>query len=250
MGLWVVARQGYAGRLMMRRTVRTKSLLVIAIAAMALNACTTNRRGGPVSYDTKGFGAPEALPLSSESTQYHIAPGDTLSVFVYQVPDLTRTVEVDDKGGFDYPPLGRVNANGRTTGDLKQELTARLGEKYLQSPSVDVGLKSTVGNQVTIDGAVNSPGMYPIAPGTTLMQAVAVAKGAVKDANLRRVVVFRRINGQRMAAAFDLLDIRRGASPDPEIYSRDVIVIDSGGINPQLTTLLQTIPLLAIFKPF
>ena len=235
---------------MMLKSIRVKSIMVAAVAALALNACSTNKRGGPVAYDIKGFGAPEALPLSTEATQYHVAPGDTLSVFVYQVPDLTRVVEVDAKGGFDYPPLGRVNANGRTTGDLKQELTARLGDKYLQSPSVDVSLKSTVGNQVTIDGAVNSPGIYQITPGTTLMQAVAVAKGAVGTANLRRVVIFRRINGQRMAAAFDLLDIRRGISTDPEVYSRDVIVVDNGGINPQLTTLLQTIPLLAIFKPF
>ncbi len=234
----------------MLNTIRVKSIMAVAVTALALGACTTNKRGGPVPYDIKGFGAPEAIPLSAEATQYHVAPGDMLNVFVYQVPDLTRTVEIDAKGGFEYPPLGRVEANGRTTADLKQELTARLGDKYLQSPSVDVSLKSTVSNQVTIDGAVTSPGLYPIAPGTTLMQAVAIAKGTVKEANLRRVVVFRRIGGQRMAAAFDLLDIRRGASPDPEVYARDIIVVDNGGVNPQLTTLLQTLPLLAIFKPF
>jgi polysaccharide biosynthesis/export protein len=235
---------------MMLKTVFGKSAMVLAIALVALGGCTTNKRGGSVPYDVKDFGPPQAPVITPEAARYLIAPGDTLNVFVYQVPDLTRVVEVDAKGGFDYPPLGRVEANGRTPEDLKTELTTRLGEKYLQSPSVEVTLKATVSNQVTVDGAVTAPGLYPIAPGTTLMQAVAIARGTTATANLRRVVVFRRVNGQRMAAAFDLLDIRRGQMSDPEVYARDVIVVDGSNVNTQWTQALSAIGLVSIFKPF
>jgi polysaccharide export outer membrane protein len=232
------------------KTSQLKTVTIIAMMTLALGACSTDRRGGKIPYDAKNFGAPDVIPLSPEATQYHIAPADTLAISVYEVPDLTRTVQVDDKGGFEYPPLGRIEANGRTASDIKQELTTRLGDKYLQSPSVDVVLKTTVSNQVTIDGAVNGPGQYPIMPGTTLMQAITLAKGTIKDANLRRVVVFRRINGQRMAAAFDLKDIRRGINPDPEIFAHDIIIVENGGVPTQFTNALMALPLLAIFHPF
>lgn len=233
-----------------KRAAAHRSLVAMSIIAVSLGACTTNKRGGPVPYDVQNFGAPEALPLSTAATQYHIAPGDTLSVSVYKVPDLTRDVEVDAAGGFIYPPLGRIDANNRTVADLGKELQTRLGENYLQSPTVLVTLKSTIANQITVDGSVTSPGMYPIPPGTTLLQALAIAKGPAKDANLRRVVVFRQVSGQRMAAAFDLVDIRRGTAPDPEVYSRDIIVVDGSETRQRMTDVLQTLPLLSIFRPF
>ena len=228
----------------------SRSLVAIAIVAVALGACSGNKRGGPVPYDVANFGAPEPLPLSSAATQYRVAPGDTLAVSVYKVPELTRDVEVDAAGGFMYPPLGRIDANNRTVAELGQEMQAKLGEKYLQSPVVQVGLKSTIANQITVDGSVTAPGMYSIAPGTTLLQALAIAKGPAREANLRRVVVFRQVGGQRMAAAFDLMDIRRGTAADPEVFARDIIVVDGSETRQRMTDIMSTMPLLSIFRPF
>ena len=77
-----------------------------------------------------------------------------------------------------------------------------------------------------------------------------MARGTADGANPKRVVVFRRINGERQAAAFDLTTVRKGADPDPEIYPEDVIVVDGSSVSKGFRTVLQTIPLIALFRPF
>ena len=84
----------------------------------------------------------------------------------------------------------------------------------------------------------------------TLIQAVSLAKGTTEEANPRRVAVFRTVQGERQAAAFDLTAIRRGQAPDPKIYPGDIIVVDGSGIKALQKQIMQNLPLLSIFRPF
>jgi polysaccharide export outer membrane protein len=84
----------------------------------------------------------------------------------------------------------------------------------------------------------------------TLIQAVALARGTREDANARRIAVFRTIGGQRQAAAFDLTAIRRGEAPDPRIYPGDIVVVDGSAIKELQKQVLQSLPLVSIFRPF
>jgi polysaccharide export outer membrane protein len=77
-----------------------------------------------------------------------------------------------------------------------------------------------------------------------------MAKGTSDDANSHRVAIFRTIGGQRQAAAFDLTAIRRGQAEDPQIYPGDIVVVDGSSIKPVQRQVFQSLPLLAIFKPF
>ena len=102
---------------------------------------------------------------------------------------------------------------------------------------------------MTVDGAVREGGSFNVAGPISLIQAVAMAKGTSEDANARRVAVFRTIGGQRQAAAFDLTAIRRGQSPDPQIYPGDIVVVDGSSVKATQKAILQSIPLLSIFGP-
>jgi polysaccharide export outer membrane protein len=82
------------------------------------------------------------------------------------------------------------------------------------------------------------------------MQAVATAGGTHENANPRRVAIFRQVGGQRMAAAFDLTDIRRGEAEDPQVYRGDIIVVDGSRTRQMWRDALATIPVLALFRPF
>ena len=68
-------------------------------------------------------------------------------------------------------------------------------------------------------------------------------------ANPKRVAIFRQIDGRRMAAAFDLTEIRRGKSADPAVYRGDIVVVDGSGIKEMQSQLMQTIPILGLFNP-
>lgn len=225
-------------------------LAAISIGSMLALAGCADSPGGPIPYNVSNFGRPDSPELVPLEAGYKIAPMDTISVKVFKMPDLTGEYEVDLAGHISMPLIGEVRAYDLTTAQLDQALTAKLGEKYLQNPDVSVGIKSSTRRNVTVDGAVNKAGSYPVNGPTTLMQAVAAAGGATEDANIRRVAVFRTIGGQRQAAAFDLQAIRRGQAKDPPVYAGDIVVIDGSSIKAAQKQFFQSFPLLSIFRPF
>lgn len=233
------------------KQVGTKSkLLVLALAAFAALTGCADRRGGPIPYNVSDFGAPDAPTVASLGAGYKIAPMDVLTIKVFKMNDLTGDYEVDLTGQISLPLLGSVPAADLTTAQLDEALTRKFGEKYLENPDVSVGIKSSTSRSVTVDGAVNKSGSYPVMGPMTLMQAVAQAGGTTQDANARRVAIFRNIGGKRQAAAFDLTGIRRGEAPDPQIYAGDIVVVDGSAIKAAQRQILNSMPLLSIFRPF
>lgn len=234
---------------MVSKLLRKLARLLPAVVAVALAAGCAGSRGGPIPYDVANFGAPDTPTIAPLDAGYKIAPMDTLSVKVFKMPDLTGEYEVDLTGQISMPLIGNLAAADLTTAQLDQALTAKLGEKYLENPDVSVGIKSSTRRTITVDGAVNRSGSYPINGPLTLMQAVALAGGTNPEANPRRVAVFRTIGGKRQAAAFDLASIRRGEATDPPVFAGDIVVIDGSRIKELQKQILNTIPILSIFTP-
>jgi polysaccharide biosynthesis/export protein len=229
-------------------SVASGSSVLRCIIPLALLAACTDTRGGPIAYD-QHLGTPDAPSLQTLASNYKIAPMDKLSIKVFKSEDLSGDYDVDLAGHISMPLIGEVDAATLTTAELDQKLTAKLGEKYLEHPDVSVSIKQSAGRLVTVDGAVNSSGSFPVAGSLTLMQAVALAHGTTQDANARRIAIFRTIGGKRQAAAFDLVSIRRGQAEDPPVYPGDIIVVDGSSVKEMEKRLLQSIPLLAIFGP-
>lgn len=221
----------------------------VLLAAMALlSGCAT--RGGDIPYNPTYFRTPDAPPPAIDLAAYKLSPGDVINVRVYELENLTGDQTVDGTGRITFPLIGAVIADGKTTAQFENDVATLLKAKYLQAPHVVVALKTPVTRTVTVDGAVQQPGVYAIAPTTTLIQTVALAHGLSADSNPRRVIVFRQIDGVRKAAAFDLITIRNGKDADPQIYPSDVIVVDGSSLNEGYRTLLRTIPLLAFISRF
>ena len=205
-------------------------------------------RGGSIPYD-KPLAAPDEVTFQTLASDYKIAPMDKLSVKVFKMDDLSGDYDVDLAGNISMPLIGQLKAANLTTEQLDDELTSKLGDKYLEHPDVSVAIKSSTPHVVTVDGSVKEAGSFPLGGPTSLIRAIAMAKGTTEDANARRVAVFRTVGGQRQAAAFDLTSIRRGEAPDPAIYPGDIIVVDGSRVKAVQKQLLQSIPLLAIFGP-
>jgi polysaccharide biosynthesis/export protein len=222
--------------------------LAAAAAAFLLAACADSA-GGPIPYNV-ALGSPDAPTLAPLGSDYRIAPMDTVTVKVFKSEDLTGDYQVDLTGNISMPLIGEVPAANMTTAQLDQRLTQVLGQKYFEHPDVSVGIKASSRRSVTVDGAVKQAGTFPVAGPTSLMQAVALAGGTTEDANARRVAVFRTVGGARQAAAFDLASIRHGQAPDPQIYPGDIVVVDGSAIKESFKRIMQTFPVLSIFRPF
>jgi len=223
-------------------------MYAVGLAALSLGACADNR-GGPIPYDLS-LAPPDAPALAPLEATYRIAPMDTLAIKVFRMPDLSGDYDVDLMGQISMPLIGSVDAADLTPAQLHDRLAQKLGAKYLEHPDVSVAIKSSTRRNLTVDGAVNRSGSFPVSGPTTLLQAIASAGGASPEANPRRVVIFRQIGGKRQAASFDLTGIRRGESVDPAVYAGDIIIIDGSKIKALQKQILTNLPFFSIFKPF
>jgi polysaccharide export outer membrane protein len=174
--------------------------------------------------------APNRQDLTAADRPALIGPLDTIQVDVFNVPDLSREMQVDASGRIAMPLAGTIDARGRTADELARAVEGALRGRYVRNPEVTVNIKSSVSQVVTIDGQVAEPGLYPVTNQMTLMRAIASAKGLSEFARQEEVVILRTVNGRKMAGLYDIAAIRRGAYDDPSIYANDVIVV---GDSPQ-----------------
>lgn len=178
---------------------------------------------------------------------YYIGPQDKLAITVVDLPELTREALVDPTGQINLPYVGAIQAGGRTAAEVREQIRSRLAESVLERPDVTVAIADTVSQRVTLEGAVGSPGIYPIAGQTSLLRSIALARGTSSVANERVVAVFRVINGKQMAAVFDLNMIRDGRMADPVVYGNDVIVVERSRGKVILRDIIGTLPLVGAF---
>ena len=174
---------------------------------------------------------------------------DKLDVTVFQVKDLTGPADVDASGKITLPLVGSVQAVGRTTGEVSKEISDRLGQGYVKDPVVTVTIKEAVSQKVTVAGAVQKPGVYPITGYTTLSTAVALAQGTDPTrANEHKVRLIRMVGGKRLQASYNLVDIQRGKVADPEVYGNDTIVVDNSTSRGILRDIATATPLFYLFS--
>lgn len=227
---------------------RMRLFPLACLSALAiLSGCAT--RGGSVPYDPAGFGRPDLETVITDSGPQRVGPLDRVRVSVFNEPELTGEFQVDRAGTIAYPLLGQVDVQGRTTEEVATLLRARLSERYVRDPRIQVAVAEAAAQTVTVEGAVGRSGVYPIIGSTTLIRAVALAQGTTRDSNDARVLVFRTIDGRRTAAAFDLNAIRRAEAEDPTIYGNDLIVIPTSRGRMMFRDILSAIPVLGVFGP-
>jgi polysaccharide export outer membrane protein len=229
---------------MVRRCV---IVAVVVGLALALGACS--QRPSP-NLQSGELAVPDATTLRAAG-DLRVAPLDILDIRVFGVPELNGEYQVDPEGELRMPLIGVVRADGLTSFQLASELERRFGERFIQDPQVIVQVTTEERTQITVEGAVDKPGIYPIAGALTLLQAVALSGGTAEDADLENVIIFRTVEGERRAARFDLRDIRRGATEDPQVFGNDVVVVVQSNSRRRYAELLRALPVVGVFwRPY
>jgi polysaccharide export outer membrane protein len=187
----------------------------------------------------------------TRQTEYRIGVGDKLNVRVFQIADLSfDDLVIDTSGNIQMPLIGAVRGAGRTAAELADDIAGRLAAQYLRDPQVTVTVTEAASQKITVDGAVTKPGVYEMRGSTSLLQAVAMAEGPTRIADLTKIAVFRSIDGRRSVAIFDLSAIRQGRSPDPQVLGDDVIVVDVSRLNSALREVVGALPAFSAFAYF
>jgi polysaccharide export outer membrane protein len=174
-----------------------------------------------------------------------IGPLDTIQVDVFNVPDLSREVQIDASGRIAMPLIGTIDARGKTASELAVSIEDALRTRYVRNPEVTINIKSSVSQVVTVDGQVIEPGLYPVTNQMTLMRAIASAKGMSEFARQEEVVILRTVDGRKMAGLYNVEAIRRGVYDDPAVYANDVIVVGDSPQRRMFRDFVSLSPLLA-----
>jgi protein involved in polysaccharide export with SLBB domain len=121
---------------------------------------------------------------SSSTHEYTIGSGDLLSISVFDVPELTRDVRVNQSGTISIPLVPtRLHVSGLTELQAEQKIADVLEANGLVShPEVGVSVKEHRSRPITIVGAVSHPMVYEADHGVSLLEVLAEAGGIAADA--------------------------------------------------------------------
>ena len=131
------------------------------------------------------------------SGRYRITPGDVLDITFPFVPELNQTVTVQPDGYVSLKELPDMRLQGRTVAQVKADVLDAYGQ-FVRDPVLTVTLKEFQGPYFIAGGEVNKPGRYDLRGPTSLTEALALAGGSIRGANLSKVVLFRRSAGEQL----------------------------------------------------
>lgn len=138
---------------------------------------------------------------------------------------LSRLVTVRPDGFTTFPMVGDVFVAGKTMAEVQGYVDPQFN-KISSSLHVTIFLHEHSGSTVYVLGVVNNPGAYTITKPITVLEALALAGGTLRNAQLDSVAVVRKLNKKIVATRVDVastLAIREGGTqfylaPDDIIY--------------------------------
>lgn len=227
-----------------------KARFFLLFSGMMLSGCVSSEKWEGLPAGQEAYKTIPATRPAGTRPEYRINVQDTLAITVFREPDMSvEQAPVETGGTLVLPLIGRIMVAGKTTQELSQDIEARLAARYLVDPRVSVIVTESRAQNVTVDGAVNTPGVYGLQGDTTLLQAVALARGATRTATFDKVAVFRHIEGKRYGALFDMAQIRAGQAEDPILQSGDYVIVGTSGIKALGYDLLSLAPAAGLFVP-
>jgi polysaccharide biosynthesis/export protein len=243
---------------LVEKNMLTAKLWLFGVFMLILVGCTVpTPSGGGMPSGTVSPGAATvtseinqaismAAAQSSNSTaNYRIGPDDLVQVTVYNIPEqdarvTPRTVllRVNQDGTIVLPLIGDVTIKGQTTGEVEQQLRT-LYAKYIRTPQVGV-LVTEYRQRVSVMGAVQRPGVFPLMGPGTVIDMVAQA-GGITDKAGNQVLLHRlESDGKRETAVIDLMvlanpagqvaDSKDAAMVNMQVKAGDVINVPQAGM--------------------
>jgi len=160
---------------------------------------------------------------------YHVGIGDILSIRVLGHKDFDADVVVNPDGTINYYFIDSLDVEGKTLKDIEKDIISRLSGRYLRYPTVMVRLKNSVSQRFYVYGEVNSPGMFKLTPGITVLKAIAMAGGYSPYANTKRVKVLRL---KKFGSGYDEINVNldriiedSGNNADILLQNEDIVVV-------------------------
>jgi Periplasmic protein involved in polysaccharide export len=112
-------------------------------------------------------------PENNTDPSYRLVPGDSVSVNVYAEPDMSAAQRLDSSGILRLPMVGEVKLGGLTVREAEMELENLYRQReLLKAPLVSLSVSTYAIREVSVLGAVRSPGNFQFPKETTSLDIV------------------------------------------------------------------------------
>lgn len=229
-----------------------KRFTFIALVAMALASCSTQRTTLTYFDDLKTNPSAEGLALGTTDYEIKIVPDDELVISVtsrvveasaeYNLPmtnpatgetmlDISQarqqTYVVDAAGDINFPRLGTLHVGGMTTSQVASLIRKKI-EGSVEDPHVKVAL---VNFHVNVIGEVTEPGRKDVnTERYSILDAIAQAGDLTPYGERENVLLIREEDGKRTVHRLNLNDSRLLESPYFYLRQNDVVYVEPNKI--------------------
>ena len=168
---------------------------------------------------------------------YRVQAGDTLVIEVLEDPSLNRSTSVLPDGNFSFPFAGTLQAGGQTVPQIENSIRTAIASNFASPPTVFVSVQPLEREDVVdsdvikvyLLGEVATPGLVELDPGSTILQAIAVAGGPSRFAATKRLQLRRtdpHTHRQNVTTInYKALSVGAALSRDIVLKDGDVILV-------------------------
>lgn len=195
-------------------TIRFELFIALTLLALGLAGCATP------DYQAEMAGPDSSTNVVAQLPRLNV--GDTVTITLSGIPDPPTAEEkpINDDGTISLPNIGRVQAAGKTPGQLEDYIHSLYVPAFYTHLSVTV--KTTSDRVYFVRGEVHNPSRLIYVGPITVSKAITSAGDFTDFAN-RKKVILTRANGKQFTLNCDkILD---GREPDPPVFPGDQIEV-------------------------
>jgi polysaccharide biosynthesis/export protein len=196
---------------------------LVAVAALSLLPALGTGCGSSGPYTWY-----HALPRTEweKPREYLIDVGDTLSINVYEQPNITTKAKIRSDGRIEMPFVGEIAVVGKQPFAVAREIEQRL-KAYIVAPRVTVNVEESSPVAITVMGEVATKGALTLQQPAELAQALAQAGGLTEFASESKIFVLRRFpQPRRIRFTFDAITQNQGGAANFPLRTGDVIIVE------------------------
>jgi len=185
-----------------------------ALVLCVLVACGDNP---PVIY-------PTSAPL--DVAQMVLGPGDKVELTVYYgAHELKSQYTIDSKGAIEVQFIGAVDASGKTTQVIQDDIRSRLADGFVNDPIVSLSVVEINSQKLSVMGQVAHSGSIKFTPGMMITEVIANSGGFSPMARKNMVKVTRLVKGSKEIYKIPVEMIAEGSRPNFPVMPGDEVFV-------------------------
>lgn len=175
---------------------------------------------------------PSSAPEPSSTPDYILQPQDVIRVQVFQEDDINKqgeSLSISQESTVSLPLIGTISLKGKSVRQSEEMIRTLYDRDYIVNPQVSVTVVKYAERTVNVIGSVTNQGriQFPQERGLTIVDAISLAGGQTRLADLRKVKLTRKnANGDTDVEIIDVDAMMKTAGRDQvQLEPGDVIFV-------------------------